>query len=538
MPAILAPATGTISIAAGSTDIVGTGTTFTIYRRGALFNAGGLIGFLADDPADDTHASLVLPISTSAITDAAFAVMPISDSIAQAERVRQLVELLSNGTPEELAALELVANRLLGTDDSGALTLLNVPAPPGAPYTFDASTDVATDPGAGKFRFDSATAPTVLVISKTDSGGGSRAGMLAKLDDSNNAVRSIISLAPTDGAGVQLRINVTGTVVDHAIYVTVPIAIDDFALPATGAKLALSASPSGNDGTNGAPGADGEDGANGVLNAIEVVKTSNYSIAATDNGKTLVANSASAIGFTFAAAATLTSTFMVLVGNRGTGALTLTPSASEQIDGAANLVLQQGMSAIIYSDGGGLRSQLVSYGATAAKALTNLGFSAFMRTLLDDADAAAALATLGAQATLGYTPINKGGDTGLGMLTFGNSGGLVMNPGSNANGQRYSIDAAGNTVSVADGAGLFFPAAQFSGFILVDDLGTGSVGIFLAGGNAITLVAQTQSGFAGTVTSGKIGANFNSGNGQYYLSNNTGATHTISVFLIRMRTFN
>lgn len=41
-----------------------------------------------------------------------------------------------------------------------------------------------------------------------------------------------------------------------------------------------------------------------------------------------------------------------------------------------------------------------------------------MYTLLDDADAAAARATLGAQASLGYTPVNKAGDSMTGDLSF------------------------------------------------------------------------------------------------------------------------
>lgn len=44
--------------------------------------------------------------------------------------------------------------------------------------------------------------------------------------------------------------------------------------------------------------------------------------------------------------------------------------------------------------------------------------SAYALTLLDDADAATARATLGAQAALGYTPVNKAGDTGIGALTL------------------------------------------------------------------------------------------------------------------------
>lgn len=52
---------------------------------------------------------------------------------------------------------------------------------------------------------------------------------------------------------------------------------------------------------------------------------------------------------------------------------------------------------------------------TASDMLTTLGFSTFIKTLVNDADAATARATLGAQAALGYTPVQQG--TGVGQLT-------------------------------------------------------------------------------------------------------------------------
>jgi len=72
----------------------------------------------------------------------------------------------------------------------------------------------------------------------------------------------------------------------------------------------------------------------------------------------------------------------------------------------ANLTALSGVSAAA--------DRLPYFNGTSSMTYTTL--SAFARTLLDDADAAAARATLGAQANLGYTPANKAGDTFTGNV--------------------------------------------------------------------------------------------------------------------------
>lgn len=70
---------------------------------------------------------------------------------------------------------------------------------------------------------------------------------------------------------------------------------------------------------------------------------------------------------------------------------------------------------------------------TASDMLTTLGFSTFIKTLVNDADAATARTTLGAQAALNYTPVQQG--TGVGQ-----SGNAVKLGWNNASALKATID--------------------------------------------------------------------------------------------------
>ncbi|PZR86248.1 MAG: hypothetical protein DI537_29060 [Stutzerimonas stutzeri] len=104
------------------------------------------------------------------------------------------------------------------------------------------------------------------------------------------------------------------------------------------------------------------DGSFGYLTEI---KTDTYAITGADNGKILLANKATAISFTLAAASTLGAKFTLAVKNVGVGALSLVPDGSEQIDGLnAPFVVPSGASTVLKCDGGAFRTVLSTPGIT------------------------------------------------------------------------------------------------------------------------------------------------------------------------------
>jgi hypothetical protein len=115
----------------------------------------------------------------------------------------------------------------------------------------------------------------------------------------------------------------------------------------------------GDTGSTGAAGTNGTNGTNGVdgkFSGTEVIKTAAYTALAADVGKTIILNKATADTLSFDAAATLGSTWMVMVKNIGAGTWSLDPNGAETIDGAATISLAQNESVVVSCNGTALRS--------------------------------------------------------------------------------------------------------------------------------------------------------------------------------------
>lgn len=112
----------------------------------------------------------------------------------------------------------------------------------------------------------------------------------------------------------------------------------------------------GTDGVDGVDGTNGTNGTDGKFSATEVIKTAAYTALAADVGKTIILNKATADTLSFDAAATLGSTWMVMVKNIGAGTWVLDPSGAETINGVATVSLLSGQSVVVSCNGTMLRT--------------------------------------------------------------------------------------------------------------------------------------------------------------------------------------
>jgi hypothetical protein len=129
-------------------------------------------------------------------------------------------------------------------------------SPAGIPLIMDGSGITDVDPGSGKVRFNSASAPTIAYINKVDTLGVSIATFLAAIGTVVNASsRGTLQFIPNDGSNAYLSFGVTGAITDAGTYVKVPVTLLAGTVPANLAALAMASVPAGADGVNGlAPG--------------------------------------------------------------------------------------------------------------------------------------------------------------------------------------------------------------------------------------------------------------------------------------------
>lgn len=100
----------------------------------------------------------------------------------------------------------------------------------------------------------------------------------------------------------------------------------------------------------------------------------------------------------------------------------------------------------------------------------------------------------------------------------------------------WNLDCSGtNTGSVANGG--TYALQNGAGLVLLQDTSaTGTLALFMVGGTASSLIAQTGTLFANTVTAGKVSLAWDGGGPYYKITNNGGGAITFNVCDMRVRT--
>lgn len=133
----------------------------------------------------------------------------------------------------------------------------------GVKYAFSTNTE-ATDPGAGKFKFDKAFAEaTTLRISETDKDGNALAAFLATIDDSSSAIKGQLVVRKIGEPKVFAIYNLTGGLLDNGTWDSIGIAFLAGSGLANNDEVMLEFYRTGDKGDQGEKGEKGEAGAKG-----------------------------------------------------------------------------------------------------------------------------------------------------------------------------------------------------------------------------------------------------------------------------------
>jgi hypothetical protein len=144
-------------------------------------------------------------------------------------------------------------------------------------FNYIYSTNVeATDPGAGKLKFDKAVLAEAIAlrISETDTNGNAIAAWLATLDDSTNTVKGTIALRKVGEPKAFALFNVTGALVDNGTWDSLAVTYILSSGLANNDEVTLTFYRAGDVGAKGAEGAKGTTGERGATDWTPIIDAS------------------------------------------------------------------------------------------------------------------------------------------------------------------------------------------------------------------------------------------------------------------------
>jgi len=133
----------------------------------------------------------------------------------------------------------------------------------GAAYTYQSSTDTASDPGNGNFRFNSGTVGSItqMAIDSVDNYNTGQSGWIAGW---TNGTYLVFQSRSTSGTQQFFVFQITGAVTNNSGWLQVPVSYVTGTLPAGGTALSIVVASAGAQGVVGAQGATGAQGSVGT----------------------------------------------------------------------------------------------------------------------------------------------------------------------------------------------------------------------------------------------------------------------------------